>query len=256
MDAMELVCIGTGTVVPDAERVCAAFALHADDVRFLFDCGPGAVHHMARFGVDWKSLTHVAISHLHNDHIGDLPALFFAWKHGMRPAREAGLQLFGPRGASAFIDALPDALGAHVRDPGFALNRVECDSGAVHVLREDAVLRAHDTLHTANSLAYRLDIDGRAFGYTGDTGPDVRLGRFFEGVDILVAECSLPDEEALPNHLSPRSVAALALDAQPGVLVVTHVYPQLDAGRLPDLLQQVGWKGPLHIARDGDRLSL
>lgn len=252
---MEISCIGTGTVVPDRERVGSAFLWRHRNLRILFDCGPGAVHHLARFA-EWKDPTHLAISHFHNDHIGDLPALFFAWKHGMRPARSAPLVMIGPRGLDTFVRTLPDALGGHVRDPGFDIRIEEWDGGESWEIDAGVVLRAHRTPHTDVSLAFRIDAAEGGFGYTGDTGPSAELGAFFQDVDVLLAECSLPDDEALPTHLTPRTVAELALRARPGLLLLTHLYPQLHPDRLMEDVRHAGWHGAVRIVRDGDRFPV
>jgi ribonuclease BN (tRNA processing enzyme) len=76
------------------------------------------------------------------------------------------------------------------------------------------------------------------------------------GVDLLIAECSVPDAEAFPAHLTPSSVAALAAAARPEVLLITHVYPQLDRRSLPGLVEAAGWSGRTVIAHDGLILDL
>src|SRR5687768_2351360 len=90
---MRLTVLGCGTAAPDADRAASGFYLEAGGLAMLMDCGPGVVHHMARFGIDWQHITHLLITHFHNDHIGDVPALFFAWRYGMLPPRTDPLTL-------------------------------------------------------------------------------------------------------------------------------------------------------------------
>jgi ribonuclease BN (tRNA processing enzyme) len=250
---VELTVVGSGTAVPSAEHVGACLYVHAPPVHLLLDCGPGATHHMARHGVPWQRVTHLAITHFHNDHIGDVPALLFALKHGVRERRRTPLHVIGPPGVGALLDRLAGAFGDHVRDPGFPLHVVEL-SGSLDI--GALTLRGCSTPHTDESLGYRLAAGGAALGYTGDTGPSAELAEFFAGVDLLVAECSLPDAEAMPTHLTPASAARLAVAARPGALLLTHIYPQLDRERLPQLIAEAGWRGRLHVARDGLRLPV
>jgi ribonuclease BN (tRNA processing enzyme) len=248
--SMRLTVIGCGTAAPDAERASAGFLIEDGSARILMDCGPGVVHGLARWHTAWTRITHLALTHFHNDHIGDVPALFFGWKYGTRPARTAPLDLVGPSGTRALMDALPDPLGAHIRDPGFEVRFRDITAVPVVTL-ENGVLHAFPTQHTEESVAYRLDAGDTSIGYTGDTGPDESLGSFMGGVDLLIAECSIPDAEAFPAHMTPSSVAALAVAARPEVLLITHVYPQLDRGTLPDLVAAAGWHGRTVIAHDG-----
>lgn len=93
-------------------------------------------------------------------------------------------------------------------------------------------------------------------GYTGDTGESDEVARFMEGVDVLLAECSLGDDEAMDVHLTPSSLARMAAIAGPGRLVVTHVYPWLDERGVVGLVGGAGWKGETVRARDGLQLDL
>lgn len=253
---MDVTIIGSGTVVPSPQRVCAGIHVaDAADARVLLDCGPGVVHHMARFGVAWHRLTHVVFSHFHTDHIGDLPLLLFALRHGLRAPRRAPLTVLGPPGIREKLERLADAFGDYVRDPGFTVTIDAVEAGRPVRLGADSTLRAHSTPHTDASFGYRLESDGAVFGYTGDTGPSEALGDFMRDADILVAECSVPDEEPVEGHLTPATLAALARRARPGRLVVTHVYPQLPVADVPGRLAHHGWTGPVVMAHDGLRLE-
>lgn len=254
---MRVTILGSGTVVADAAHVCASHYVEAGkDVRLLLDCGPGATHRMAGLGIGWAALSHVAVTHFHTDHIGDLPYLFFALTYGLARPRTEPLALFGPAGTMERLRALGDALGSFVLHPGVRLNVHELGGGHEAELEPGVRLRAFKTRHTDESIAYRVEADGRALGYTGDTGPDPELARWLSGVDTLVTECSLPDDPALDRHLTPTSVAELARIAAPHRLVLTHVYPQLDRHTLPTLVMAAGWAGDLIVAEDGTRLDV
>ena len=72
----------------------------------------------------------------------------------------------------------------------------------------------------------------------------------------MIMECSLPDEHTMATHLTPSSAARMAHGAQPGLLLITHVYPQLDRAALPRLLHDAGWAGETLIAHDGMTLEV
>lgn len=224
---MRLTTIGSG-VVASPRRVCSGHLVHADDVRLLMDCGSGVVQRMASLGVRWQDVTHVALSHFHNDHVSDLTTLVFAWKWGDLPPRAAPAVLVGPVGTAALLDRLAVALGEWVREPGFPWTVREIAPGAELALADGVTLAAHKTPHTEESVAYALSAGGRRLVYTGDTGYDEGLAAWADGCDLLLAECSLPPAMAIPSHLTPEQAGRLARLARARRLVLTHFYPPVE----------------------------
>lgn len=269
---LRLTVLGSGTLLPDRHHHSAAFLVEGCGVRCLVDCGAGTVHGFDRHGVDWQTLDALAFSHYHTDHLGDLPALLFALKHGVRPARTRPFTLVGPPGLHRRLGALAEAFGEHVEDPGFPLHVEEVDrrggwhfgsaAGAREVGGEGGSgedpgapeLRVdfHPTPHTDRSVAHRWQAEGRVVAYTGDTGPpDPDLVDFLSDADVLIAETSLPDSTEMENHLTPSRVAALAREARPGLLITTHVYPPLVPEEVPGLVAKAGYGGRTEAGVDG-----
>lgn len=252
-----LVVVGCGTVVPEADRGCSSYYLELGRGRILLDCGAGAVQSLAREELPWNELTDLVITHFHADHVGALPGLFFAFKHGIQPARQEPLAVWGPPGTRRLFERLAAALGDFLLDPGFPVDIVEVSPGSGAALSCGIELSVHETAHTEESHAVRLGGPEAAVGYTGDTGPTPGLGRFFEGVDLLVSECSLTDDQVGDNHLSPGRVAVIATEARPGLLLLSHIYPHVrQRYDVPALVAAAGWNGPTRVAADGMSISL
>src|ERR1051326_5905711 len=88
---VKLTILGSGTVVPDGARNSAGYFVEAAGVGLLVGFGAGTVHALARYGCAWERMTHLFISHFHVDHVGELAALFYAFKYGMQYERSEPL---------------------------------------------------------------------------------------------------------------------------------------------------------------------
>jgi ribonuclease BN (tRNA processing enzyme) len=250
-----LTVLGSGTVAPSATRTAPAHWVEAGTVRLLMDCGAGALHRAAALGVPWNTVTHVALTHFHVDHWGELPLLLLALRWGIEPARTAPLSLLGPTGLALRLDHLCGAFGSWVREPGYPLEVIELGPEGERGLAGGVTLEWTRTPHTEESLAFGVRCGGRRLVYTGDTGPSEELGRWARGCDVLLAECSLPDDRALALHLTPSQAGTLAREAECKSLVLTHFYPPVEAAQ-PAQRAGTTYAGPIAAARDGDRFVI
>jgi len=250
-----LTTLGTGTVALNGERSCAGYLYEADDVRLLLDCGSGITRRLAELGVAWPAITHVALTHFHIDHHGDLPTLVFAWKYGQLPPRSAPLELLGPVGTRALIERLAAAYGEWLLAPGFPITIREIAPGESVELSASVRLTAQKVPHTEESVAYSIERAGRRVVYTGDTGPDDALADWAHGCDLLVCECSLPASMAIKEHLTPDQCAVLAARARPGHVVLTHFYPPVERVDIRAAMA-AQYAGPVTLGRDGWHIEL
>ena len=247
---MRLTTIGTGTVSPSVSRVCAGHLVNAGSVNLLLDCGSGVVHRLARAGVDWMAITHVAITHFHADHLSDLAFLIFTWRYGAAQPRGAPVDIIGPPGMDALLTRLAGAFGDWVREPGYEVRVHETPSGDVVDLGGEVQMSAFKVPHTEESVAYDVAHAGQRIVYTGDTGFDEGLGRWAAGCDLLLAECSLPDDREMAIHLTPRRCGELAALAHPRTLVLTHFYPPVEQVDIRGIVHD-SFDGPVVLAEDG-----
>jgi ribonuclease BN (tRNA processing enzyme) len=95
----ELVLLGTaGAPLPVAGRAGISTALVVDGRVFVIDCGRGAPSAFAEAGLDFSRLEAVFLTHLHADHVGDLPGmLLYGWGVRVRDNRQvAPIRVYGP----------------------------------------------------------------------------------------------------------------------------------------------------------------
>lgn len=250
-----LTVLGSGTVAPSATRTAPAYWIEAGPTRLLMDCGAGVLHRAAALGIPWHETTHVALTHFHADHWGELPHFLFALRWGIEPARSAPLAVLGPAGLNERLDHLARAFGAWVRDPGYPLETIDLEPEGARDLAPGVRLEWTRTPHTDESIAYAVRCGSRRLVYTGDTGPSPDLARWARECDLLLAECSLPDERAIGIHLTPSQAGALARDAACKSLVLTHFYPPVEAAQPAHGAARM-FAGPVAAARDGDRFVI
>jgi len=245
--------LGAGAILPRAGYGCAGHVLRPgpDGPVTLFDCGPGTLRALPAAGLGLEDVRRVVLSHFHPDHCLDLLALAFARRHPRFEAPE--LELIGPAGLAGLLEGLAAAW----RWVSFDDARVtEVDPRPEHegeLARDDLTLRWTATGHTPESLAWRADLArGGAVAYSGDTGEEPRVAGLARGVELLVAECSFPEEAADARHLTPRGAGRLAAAAGCGALLLAHFYPVMDPARAArEAAQEYG--GPIETARDGSR---
>jgi ribonuclease BN (tRNA processing enzyme) len=95
----ELVLLGTaGAPLPVVGRGGISSALIVDERVFVIDCGRGSPSAFAAAGLDFSRLEAVFLTHLHADHVGDLPGmLLYPW--GVRVGANgplAPIRVYGP----------------------------------------------------------------------------------------------------------------------------------------------------------------
>lgn len=252
---MRLVTVGTGTVVPDPDRASACHWVEEGGDRVIIDCGAGALQGLARASLPWGAVDHLVISHFHADHIGEIAPLIFAMRHGLPSPRRSPLHVWGPEGTARLFGDLAAGFGGWVTEPGFGVVISELIPGD-QVRLGELRLAVVSTPHTDESLGLSIAGDDSRLAYTGDTGPGEGLAEFFAGADVLLAECSLPDDLVGDNHLSPSSLAPIAREAEVPRLVVTHVYPQLQEQDVAGLIRRAGYEGEVILAWDGMQLEI
>jgi ribonuclease BN (tRNA processing enzyme) len=224
--ATELVLLGTaGAPMPVAGRGGISSAVTVDGRVFVVDCGRGSPSAFVEAGLDFTRLEAVFLTHLHVDHIGDLPGmLLYPW--GVRvslppvrvygPSRPAAL----PEGDAVFHRVttihpeLPDPgttdlvehilagfayhlnvmpLDARMPDAGSLVRgiNVTISAGAAPVVVfEDGEVRVRAVVvmhgRAVPALAYRFDTADGSVVFSGDTTVNEHLIALAQGADILV----------------------------------------------------------------------
>ena len=220
-DSLKVVLLGTGAgPLVNLQQYGTSTLVEAGAQRFLFDCGRGATLRLAEAGVPIGSITRVFLTHLHSDHVVQLPDLLLTGWAGGR--RAAPLAVWGPAGTRAMMDHLQQAFAfdihmrrdvdEHLPAAGITVVSHEVTTDGV-VFTEDGVtvtafLVDHGPVQPA--FGYRIEYRGRSVVLSGDTRVSENLVRHAQGADVLVHEVIDPEAlRARPDHPSAAIVDAI-----------------------------------------------
>jgi ribonuclease BN (tRNA processing enzyme) len=162
------------------------------------------------------------VSHLHGDHFGGIPLMVIS---GQFSGRVQDLTVAGPAGTRERLAAAMEVLypGSSTITRRFAVPVVEMAPGeatSLGAMRVTSYLADHAS--GAPAHIYRLDIDGIAIAYTGDTAWTDAIVQAADGADLLVAE-ALFREKQVPYHLNVATLAANRHRLLCDRIVLTHM---------------------------------
>jgi ribonuclease Z len=168
---------------------------------FFFDLGSGSLANFNGLGLPVTSTTKVFLSHLHADHVGDMPTLMWSLA---KAGRRDPVEVWGPAGehehlgTRAYSDHLEEAhawdmksLCGHPGQSGAKAitTEVPFDRPEVVYQRNGVTITSFPVIHIHNgAVGYRLDYAGRSVVFSGDTRPCRYLVEACDGADLLIHE--------------------------------------------------------------------
>jgi ribonuclease Z len=218
--------------------------IDAGGQRFLFDAGYGSMARLVESGLPMDGVTRVLLTHLHSDHIVDLPAfLLLPWSAPSE--RRVPFEVWGPAGTTEMVRHLQEAFAfdIHVRrdlDEKVSADGIEViardiQEGVVYNqngVKITAFLVDHGPVKPA--FGYRVDYRGRSVALSGDTRPSENLVTFSKGVDVLIHEAvddvslrkMVPSERLfraiVEHHTTPEQAADIFRRVGPRLAVFSH----------------------------------
>lgn len=252
---MEITVVGSGTVVPRLHRRQSCVVVRAGGETLAFDLGSGAVRGMVAADIEPFAVDRVFFTHFHPDHTVDAVPLLFGINYGAEEERTLPLHVTGPEPFVRFWGSVMEVWGEWMRgDYQTLVSELphECPSP---IDLPGCRLSWAPAEHRPESIAYRLESEGGAFVYTGDTQYSESVVALARGAHTLLIECSFPDDAPVPGHLTPSGVARVASEADVGRVVLTHLYPPVDDDSLASRVAG-GYDGEIVVAHDGLRFRV
>ncbi len=220
---MVITLLGTGTGVPSQYKNPPCIAVNLSGKNAIFDSGPGTLKNLLKLGVDCLNLDFIFYSHLHLDHVSDLAAILFAAR--IPPSlRDKELTVYGPRGLIEYYNKLKDLYKETVCPDRYKLNLEEIENKKIEVAGYKISTRTLN--HHGGGMGYRLVTpSNKIMVYSGDTDLCDELMELSSQADILILECSTPDEMKMKGHLTPTGAGKVARQSNAKKLVLVHMYP-------------------------------
>ena len=117
------------------KRGSPGFLLKAGEYLMLIDAGPGTLHRAARAGFNAADIDIILLTHLHLDHIAEIPFLLFSLRIGFGGPRWKPLFIVGPPGLSDHYTKLKACYGDHVMPGGYKLAlKCKIDNRLTHMI--------------------------------------------------------------------------------------------------------------------------
>jgi ribonuclease BN (tRNA processing enzyme) len=272
-----IVMLGTGTPIPDPDRMGPSLAIIVDSVPYIFDAGTGIVRRTVAAtragvaGLELASLQRVFLTHLHSDHtLGLADLIFTPWIQG----RTAPLEIYGPPGTNRLVNGIIDGNDEDIHErlassggpsaTGWKTNVHEITGGVVYT---DArvTIRAFAVPHSAWKYAfgYRVETPDRTIVISGDTRPSPAIAAACNGCDVLIHEVysdsgfatmkPLRQAYHAQAHTSAKQLGEIATTAKPKLLILTHLlfFGASDERLLAEVRST--FKGNVVLARDLQR---
>jgi ribonuclease BN (tRNA processing enzyme) len=242
--------LGSGGPQISPERASTSYLLWVDgQAKMLVDMGGGTFLRFGQSRAKLSDLALIAISHLHPDHVSDLPALLWL----SQQVRQQPLPIVGPSAGKgvagpAANDVAPDfptflarlfdektgvfqVMGGTLGGRG---NGVRLNVSVVDVLKAEPshVFEGQGLKVTATgiphanmpTLAYRVETSAGSIVFSSDqNGTDPKFVDFAKNANVLIMHLQIGVGATNPLHASPAVVGRIAQEANVGRLIVSHI---------------------------------
>jgi ribonuclease BN (tRNA processing enzyme) len=244
---VRITVIGCSGSFPGPDSPASCYLVEAGGFALLLDLGNGALGPLQRH-IGLYDIGTILFSHLHADHCLDLCGYWVARRYapdGPKPR----IPVYGPGGVAARMARAYDLDPEPGMSEAFEFRTLHAGTFDVGPF----TVTAAPMSHPVEAYGFRVEHDGAAIAYSGDTGECDELVDLARGADLLLAEASFLDRPDLPAelHLTARQAGEHAARADAGRLVLTHLVPWNDPARTLAEAKASGYHGHIELAYQG-----
>lgn len=223
---MKLTILGSGTCVPSLKHSSPANFLKILNKNIIIDFGPGTMHQMLKAKIDYKEIDFVFLTHFHSDHVSELRSFIQALDWMPNFDRKKDLILIGPVGFKEFYKRTINS------KPRPSTYKIKIKEIKKNLALGDLKVGCVKTVHSDESIAYKFTEKTKSIVITGDCDYDTDLIKFSKNSNLLLIECSFPNDLKVKGHLVSKECGEIAKQACVKKLVLTHLYPASPEARL------------------------
>ena len=254
-DSLKVVVCGSRSPLPSPGRAEACILVEAGDDIYIFDLGNGSMDNLNEYQVPWPNVKAVLITHMHSDHIADLPdAHLQSWIQG----RNSPLMVYGPQGINLVTKGFELAYSAdyqyrndHHGDDMLPMNIAGFN--AIQIMDNQLIPNTTagleilpfvvDHYPVNSAFGFKISYKGRTLVISGDTINDGSVQKYSKDVDLLVHSAISIDlterfREVAPlpqldeilfdiqdYHTTVKEAGEIARDANVDQLLIYHAIP-------------------------------
>jgi len=211
-DEIRVIACGSGMPMPRLKQAAPCFLIElGNGDKFIFDMGTGSMERIYALGIPLDYLDKVFLTHLHGDHMGDLPGFYV---YGPQNNRSKPLRVWGPAGGGTrpewstktamdhmqkFWGWMTGTLVGTIDTTAFKIDVTEYDWSKVNNVIYDhngVVIRSLPAIHFEQAASFILEWNGLKLAYMGDSLPNKWWIKHANGADLAIGECFLPPDLA------------------------------------------------------------
>ena len=250
-DEIRIIVMGCTSTPRRGQQGTSYFVQLGNGDGFMFDCGVGVTANYLSAGIAPSQMNKVFLTHLHVDHIADVP---YIYAFLVAYDRKTPLNVWGPTGrtpelgTAAAMEGMKAFTRWHRRSfdtgvqvaRGYELNVTELDYRAdpgVAYDKNGVRITHFPAVHQTGAIGYRLQWNGLSVVFSTDGVPSLFTLKHAKNADVLIHEVAVPTkiwakkagillEEAerihSSAHTTPLALGYVLAKLRPRLCIATH----------------------------------